>query len=143
MSIIDDDACFECGAPAECRHHVVPRIYGGTRTVPLCEGCHHKAHGRDGRSAWTGRATRAAMQSMKARGLYTGGRVRYGYRVGDDGVLVEDEGEQVTLAMVRELRGAGLSLRKVAAELERRGMVNRNGSRFGPSTLARLEEAAA
>ena len=89
-----------------------------------------------------GERTSAAMQSMKERGLYTGGRVRYGYRVGHDGQLVEDEGEQATLAAIRELRAAGLSLRAVAAELEARGMVNRNGARFGPSTLARLEAAA-
>jgi 5-methylcytosine-specific restriction endonuclease McrA len=38
--------CFECGAPAAHQHHVVPRSLGGTKTVPLCEGCHGKVHGR-------------------------------------------------------------------------------------------------
>jgi hypothetical protein len=36
--------CFECGSPAECDHHVVPRSMGGTKTVPLCESCHSKVH---------------------------------------------------------------------------------------------------
>lgn len=36
--------CFECDAPATCEHHVVPRSYGGTRTVPLCDRCHSLVH---------------------------------------------------------------------------------------------------
>ena len=36
--------CFECGAEAVENHHVVPRVVGGTRTVPLCAVCHGKAH---------------------------------------------------------------------------------------------------
>ena len=36
--------CFECGAEAVENHHVVPRVLGGTRTVPLCAVCHGKAH---------------------------------------------------------------------------------------------------
>jgi len=34
--------CFECESPyAIEHHHVVPRIRGGERTVPLCDQCHH------------------------------------------------------------------------------------------------------
>lgn len=36
--------CFECGKPAEHRHHVVPRSLGGTKTIPLCTPCHRKVH---------------------------------------------------------------------------------------------------
>ena len=40
--------CFECGATEDIQeHHVVPRLRGGTKTVPLCYSCHCKAHGRD------------------------------------------------------------------------------------------------
>jgi hypothetical protein len=40
--------CFECGATKDIQeHHVVPRLRGGTKTVPLCYSCHCKAHGRD------------------------------------------------------------------------------------------------
>jgi len=39
--------CFECGIEAETQeHHVVPRSYGGTKTIPLCLACHGKAHSR-------------------------------------------------------------------------------------------------
>lgn len=37
--------CFECGKTKHVvNHHVVPRSLGGTATVPLCDGCHDKAH---------------------------------------------------------------------------------------------------
>lgn len=40
--------CFECDSPTNInQHHVVPRVLGGTRTIPLCEGCHSKVHGRN------------------------------------------------------------------------------------------------
>ena len=41
------DKCFECNAPAECNHHVVPKSLGGTQTIPLCLICHGKIHERD------------------------------------------------------------------------------------------------
>lgn len=38
--------CFECGCDGEIHyHHVVPKILGGTKTVPLCPICHGKIHG--------------------------------------------------------------------------------------------------
>ena len=41
---IDPDVCFECGAPATERHHIVPASLGGTKTIPLCGTCHAKVH---------------------------------------------------------------------------------------------------
>jgi hypothetical protein len=38
------EKCFECNAPAECNHHIIPKSVGGTKTVPLCLDCHAKAH---------------------------------------------------------------------------------------------------
>jgi hypothetical protein len=38
--------CFECGAPAAHQHPLIPRRLSGTKTVPLCEACHDKVHGR-------------------------------------------------------------------------------------------------
>lgn len=46
---IDPDVCFECGAPATERHHVVPVSLGGTKTIPLCGECHAKVHDISGR----------------------------------------------------------------------------------------------
>ena len=42
-----DVKCFECGKPAECEHHVVPKSLGGIKTVPLCLKCHGIIHNKD------------------------------------------------------------------------------------------------
>jgi len=41
------DKCFECGEPAHANHHVVPKALGGTQTIPLCNKCHSKVHGKN------------------------------------------------------------------------------------------------
>lgn len=90
-----------------------------------------------------GERTSAAMLDMRARRLYTGGPVRYGYRVAADGAsLVVDEPEQAVLRAVRDLRASGLSLRAVAAALAERGMLTRSGTPFAASGISRLEADA-
>jgi len=42
---IDSNICFECGNKATEQHHIIPRVYGGKRTIPLCSSCHMKVHG--------------------------------------------------------------------------------------------------
>lgn len=39
--------CFECGKPAKCNHHVIPKCLGGKKTVPLCLQCHGLVHDRN------------------------------------------------------------------------------------------------
>ncbi len=40
--------CFECSSEKNIHnHHVVPKILGGTKTIPLCAACHGKVHDRD------------------------------------------------------------------------------------------------
>jgi hypothetical protein len=46
---IDPFVCFECGAPATEDHHIIPRVLGGTKTIPLCTPCHMKVHDVYGR----------------------------------------------------------------------------------------------
>lgn len=66
---IDPNVCFECGAPATERHHIVPASLGGTKTVPLCEICHAKIHDVDGkRRTKIAELTKAALDAKKARG---------------------------------------------------------------------------
>ena len=133
-----DRACFECGAPATCAHHVIPRSRGGTKTVPLCGGCHGLAHGLS-RETWSDHAalTSAAIASMKAAGLYTGGRAPYGYRV-ENGVLVEDTNEMMTIAEAKRLRAAGLSLRKIIEALGAQGMHPRQKEQWNAKSVSRL-----
>jgi len=132
-------ACFECGAPATCRHHVVPRSRGGTATVPLCGACHGLAHGVGG--AWTehSKLTALAVARKRDRGEYTGGRVPYGWRLAADGASLEaHEGEQAAIRTARELRAAGLSYRKVGAALASRGVLPRNGGKWHATQVKRV-----
>ena len=86
-----------------------------------------------------GERTAAAMQHKAAQGEYCGGQVPYGFAVGLDGVhLVEHDGEQLVIAAVRELRAAGLSLRAIVAQLDKRGLVSRTGKALGLTQVAKI-----
>ena len=43
--IINLDKCFECGGDMDEMHHVIPKVRGGKKTIPLCSKCHGLAHG--------------------------------------------------------------------------------------------------
>jgi DNA invertase Pin-like site-specific DNA recombinase len=82
--------------------------------------------------------TRAALQTMKARGQRVG-QIPFGFSVSTDGkTLIENEAEQKTIATVHRLRAKGLSLRGVVTELERRGVVSRSGKPLGLVQVDRL-----
>lgn len=69
--------------------------------------------------------TKAALAAKKARNERVG-EIPYGYRLSEDGVHLEPcPDESAVVSLVRELRESGLSVRAVASELERRGIVGR------------------
>src|SRR5206468_111147 len=80
--------------------------------------------------------TRAALAVKRARGERLGGDVPIGYRA-EGGRLVADVQEQAVLGRVREMRGRGLSIARVAAVLNAEGLTIRGG-RIHPTTLARV-----
>lgn len=80
--------------------------------------------------------TRAALAAKKARGE-TLGAAPYGFRY-QEGSLVQSDAEQGVLAVVRELRAAGMSLRQIGAELGKRGLVSRVGRPFAPMQIGRM-----
>jgi DNA invertase Pin-like site-specific DNA recombinase len=86
--------------------------------------------------------TRAAMQHMKAKGERVSREAAYGYRL-DEGRVIADADEQRAVALVAELRGAGRSLREIAAILDRAGIRSRTGRPWHPQTVARIAAAAA
>ena len=56
-----------------------------------------------------------------------------------DGERLEpDPTEEKARAVARQLRAQGLSLRRVAAELERRGLRSRTGRGFAPVQVKRM-----
>jgi site-specific DNA recombinase len=71
------------------------------------------------------------------------GMVPYGKQLDADGIhLVESPAEQAIIATVRELQASRLSYRAIAAELNARGLVNRNGGKFLHTQVARMLGAA-
>lgn len=44
--------CVNCGGKGEHKHHVVPKVKGGTFTVLLCVDCHGKVHDKEMSSAY-------------------------------------------------------------------------------------------
>jgi len=48
MITIESNICFECGSDMNIHnHHVVPKVLGGTKTIPLCTSCHSKVHSKN------------------------------------------------------------------------------------------------
>ena len=88
----------------------------------------------------TGERTRDAMAHKASKGEFCGGLPPYGFS-NENGKLVRNEAEQGVLSVVAELKAAGLSLRGIAAELDRAGLVSRSGKAFGVTQIARMVAA--
>lgn len=135
--------CFECDAPADHEHHVVPRVFGGTRTVPLCHTCHGKAHGRARGFRDTSELTKTALHERKARGVKLGGAALGWERTeatDAEGrrVIAAVEREALAVARIRELRAQGFTLRAVAEVLTQEGHATKAGGRWHATTVARV-----
>ena len=86
--------------------------------------------------------TKAALAAKRARGERSG-EVPYGFRAVEGGRLEADEAEQSVLAIVRELRTAGLSHRAIVAQLGARGLVSRADHPFTKTQVTRMLARAA
>lgn len=91
--------CFECGEPATCRHHVVPRALGGTQTVPLCNRCHEHIHGSRFVTSGCKLTIERAEKMSRIRKTNAIKRSTFGYRVGD-GEVIQDPHRQ---AIIRQI----------------------------------------
>jgi DNA invertase Pin-like site-specific DNA recombinase len=91
-----------------------------------------------------GERTRDALQH-KIRNGERCGKVRFGYRLAEDGsTLIPVPDEQEAIQTIRRLKGAGESLRDIAAELTRRGILTKEGNaQWKHTTVARILERAA
>lgn len=92
--------CFDCGAKAGHRHHVVPKNLGGTKRVWLCTRCHGLIHGIDYGTDHVG-ATIRGLKRARARGVKLGRR------------------QEVFVDIIRidELRVLGWAFRRIAKHL--------------------------
>lgn len=82
--------------------------------------------------------TKTALQHKKARGQRVGS-VPYGYRLDADGAMLnEDAEEQEIIRAVEKFHAAGLSLGKIAAQLDTHGYTSRGGGKWHPQTVKNI-----
>lgn len=123
--------CFECGAEAHHKHHVVPKSMGGTQTVPLCNQCHGKAHGI---SISGPELTKRALGQRKAEGRKYTNKTPYGFEViGNDLVVIDAEAKVV--AEIKRRRASGEILQSIADDLNGRGIPTKTGKQWQPATI--------
>lgn len=90
-----------------------------------------------------GERTRDALAHLKAQGVRLGGAALGWTRAAQadvDGhrVVVEVDDERMTVARIVALRRQGLTLRQIAATLEREGRKTKRGGRWQPQTVAKV-----
>ena len=87
--------------------------------------------------------TTNAMQYMKANGQRVG-KIPFGFSLAADGVSLEaNAGEQHALKLIDQLRHEGMSMRAIAAELDRRSITTKEGKTWKHSTVQRILKRAA
>lgn len=63
---------------------------------------------------------REAKANLREEGKFQGGKIDFGYRVADDGKLIEDEHGQEALRLMKKLRKSGMSYRAISDEIEKK-----------------------
>ena len=124
--------CFECGSTDNIhQHHVVPRIKGGSKTVPLCSRCHGLVHDVS-ISALTAEAI-----ALKKQQRLVYNRPPLGFDA-VDGRLVENDCEQKIVRIIFAMRRRGLSFHKIAAYCNARRFIGKQGGAFYASTIKNI-----
>jgi hypothetical protein len=112
--MIDTTICFECGTGEYIQqHHVVPRSLGGTKTIPLCDSCHAKVHGRDfihrDPVHW-----RELIRQGRERYVENGGKFGRPHGTYEDyDVFINKPKNKAIISLLEQ----GLSVRKIAKEV--------------------------
>ena len=85
-----------------------------------------------------GERTRDALSHKRSNGERVG-NIQFGYRLCADGKHVEaDPAEQAVLHEIHSLRNSGISMRAIAATLNRRTLLTRRGSAWRLESVARV-----
>ena len=89
-----------------------------------------------------GERTRDAMSHKRAKGERIG-TVPFGFRMAEDGTLLEEApAEQDVLGRIRQLKAAGRTMREIADELNRQGFTTRRGTAWRFQYVAAALKAA-
>ncbi len=91
-----------------------------------------------------GARTKAALKAKKARGERVG-KIPFGWNLASDGkTLLENPQEQKSISLMQQLRRSGMSIRQIAAELDKRGISTKNGNgKWTPKVVWTILEKAA
>jgi DNA invertase Pin-like site-specific DNA recombinase len=85
-----------------------------------------------------GQRTKAALKAKRDRGERAG-NIPYGYTLNADGrTLDANADERLVVALLRELRAAGYTLRQITDELNRQGFTTRRGTAWRHQYVAAL-----
>lgn len=120
--------CFECGDIATENHHIIPKILGGIKTIPLCSKCHSKVHNLGERRDNISTLTKIGLEKKKIKNERIG-QIPFGYKLHKNNInIIEDEYEQSIINKVLELKRKGLSYSKISEQLKIHGYKNKSGN---------------
>jgi hypothetical protein len=126
--------CFECGKPSNHNHHVVPKVHGGKKTIPLCYKCHGIVH--DLKFTNHKELIKIGLKKAKARGVKIGAN---GKNLAKANKAEADKFAGKLAPVIEEIREAGITTgRGIAAELNKREIPTARGGRWHLLTVQRL-----
>jgi hypothetical protein len=136
------DFCVACGTKENIQHHhLKPASKGGSdeefNLITLCIQCHATIHNRT-KAFSHKQLTVDALAAKKSRGERAGS-VPYGYDLADDGqTLIANKFESDAIILMQRLHAKGLSLRKIGAELDKRGIATKKGAKWAAATINQI-----
>jgi len=137
--------CWECeviGLPIH-NHHPVPEVRGGTKTIPLCESCHGKAHHRN-KNMSTSALVKEGYRKKKAADPNWGGHMRKaGRRIRPLGLAVRKANAKKhndrIVSIYEELCAAGYTtITYLVEKLNEIGVMNRQGRPYTYTNAYRI-----
>ena len=112
---IDTNICFECGTDVDIhQHHIIPKSLGGTKTIPLCNMCHGKAHNKNNGIHKNPNDWKLLVKLGRERWIANGGKV--GRQVGTVETIEKFMSKPKNQEVKRMLE-AGMTVRKISSKL--------------------------
>lgn len=134
--------CCNCGAPADHRHHIVPRSVGGTdrpsNLAPLCERCHGLVHQTS--FVRHRELVKKGIERARERGAKIGGRREAAVLAARARKGEGQERAESLRSVFEPLAAQGLSMRQMAAALNAAGHRTERGSEWSHKTVGRVLE---
>jgi hypothetical protein len=125
-------------------HHIVPKIKGGTKTVPLCEECHGKVHGIDFTNHST--LTKEGLKRAKDKGIKLGSPqnlTREAKQKGNDAIKnnrLKDSNWIICKNFIEEFIKVNgkVNYTHISNSLNQQGYKTRKGYPYRPQTIRRI-----